>query len=560
MLKRPLLLIVIFISGFSYASPALRWPLDRPKRVTGTFGEYRGLMFHHGLDVSTGGKKGYRVYAADQGYVSSVMYQKWGIGYALFMKHKNGLITFYGHLDSFAPVILNNRRVKGIREKIQNREDFRIDFDKPEIQVKGGVVIGYTGETGRGPAHFHFETRNSSNVPVNPLKNGLSVPDQLAPVIVEVYLVPLDSESHVDNYPYEYIINTKLVNRREKLYALDIKSIPEIGGNIGIKIKAYDRVGYRNRVSLYEIKTKINGKEAYNISLDSVKREESHRMGLVFDYDNSSYNEFTYFLYSRKSHKGTISTETKNGLFRIEITCSDANNNISYLRFKLKSNGKLKKPAYKYNQNLKTGRELSIKKKNFSIRFSEDSALYNEMVGLHVDDYLSEIPLLKVKSRAYSISPTNLCLDKPAEIALKYGGEDYKKIGVYKKSRRFFYFISNFYDSGSGSFKASVNKMGTFFLVKDEVPPVIRFRNNIRRKRRRSIIVRISDIGSGVDLNKVYLKVDGKDVIWDYEIDRRYIEILPHNRIWKKGSHTIDIMIIDRAGNSSGKKRFTYII
>jgi hypothetical protein len=40
--------------------------------------------------VSTAGKKGFAVYAADDGYVSTVMYQKWGIGYALFITHRTG--------------------------------------------------------------------------------------------------------------------------------------------------------------------------------------------------------------------------------------------------------------------------------------------------------------------------------------------------------------------------------------------------------------------------------------------------------------------------------------
>lgn len=559
MLKKSVFVVIITL-GVSSATTALRWPLDRPKRITGTFGEYRGLWYHHGVDISTAGKKGFRVFAADNGYVSSVMYQKWGIGYAIFIKHKSGLITFYGHLDRFAPVILRNKQVKGVRAKIRNREDFRIDFQKPEIKVKKGNVIAYSGDTGRGPAHLHFETRNNSNIPVNPMKNGIRVPDRTAPVILKVHLVPLDAMSHVNNNSDEYIVSAKPVNRRKRLYILDTKSIPEIGGNIGIKIKTYDRVGYRNRVSIYGIQSRVNGKEVYHIRLDSVKREKSHRMGLVFDYDYSSYNQFTYFLYSRKTHEGVIRTGEKNGTYNVDIICFDAGNNRSKISFKLKSNGMLKKPAYEYVQNLKIGGELKIEKKNFTIRFSKKTALYNEMVTLNAGDYDNSISLLTVKSRAYSVFPTNLCLDRPAEIFIKYSGKDFNKIGIYKKSKRFFSFISNNYDTESRSFKAYINKMGTYFLVKDEWPPVIRFRDKLRRKRNRSIIIKIRDIGSGVDLNKVCLKVDSRDVIWDYEIDRRYIEILPHNRIWKKGKHTIDIIIEDRAGNSSGKQRFTYFI
>ncbi len=68
------------------------------------------------------------------------------------------------------------------------------------------------------------------------------------------------------------------------------------------------------------------------------------------------------------------------------------------------------------------------------------------------------------------------------------------------------------------------------------------------------------DIGSGIDLTKTHLRVDRKRVKWDYDPDKRYFEILPHNRIWKKGKHSVMIQIADRAENWSPKKSFNYFI
>ena len=118
--------------------------------------------------------------------------------------------------------------------------------------------------------------------------------------------------------------------------------------------------------------------------------------------------------------------------------------------------------------------------------------------------------------------------------------------------------MGNRYDSKSGTFKTRIKKLGSFFLVRDDSPPKIRYRNRRRFKRKKNIKIYISDIGSGVDLSRVFLKVDNRDVFWDYEPDKHYIEIFKHNRIWKRGKHKIIIKLMDRAGNKSKKKTFKY--
>ena len=102
---------VVLMSAIPRASrgyPVFLWPIDRPAMITGTFGEYRGPHFHHGIDVSTAGRTGYAVFAADDGYVSSVLYQQWGIGYAVIITHGNGWSTMYGHLERFDDAIMGN--------------------------------------------------------------------------------------------------------------------------------------------------------------------------------------------------------------------------------------------------------------------------------------------------------------------------------------------------------------------------------------------------------------------------------------------------------------------
>ena len=47
------------------------WPLDLPRVVTGTFGEYRGGRFHAGMDLMTG-ENGRPIHAPADGHVMRV--------------------------------------------------------------------------------------------------------------------------------------------------------------------------------------------------------------------------------------------------------------------------------------------------------------------------------------------------------------------------------------------------------------------------------------------------------------------------------------------------------
>lgn len=558
-------LIIGVITGYNIALAEFIWPIDRPKRITSTFAEYRNTKFHHGLDISCAGRKGFKIYAAGDGYVSSVMYQQWGIGYAIILRHKNGYFSLYGHMDRFSRSILKNKRVKKYYRHILNRKDFRIDFEKPEIKLRKGVILGYSGDSGRGIEHFHFELRNRDNDPLNPLKFGIRVKDNSAPVIKELFLVPMDGTSHVDGISSEVSFDTVLKNKKKRLYSINEDYLPIIAGKIGIKVKVYDHVKYRSRVAIYGIESYINKKQNYKFVFNRIKKKLSHRMGLYYDFDNSSNGNYTYFLYSRINKHGLIKTKRSGEIIELKIICYDAGNNKSVLKVRFKTGNLLKPANYYYNPNLIPGKPciFSDRDNKFKIEFNSDSVLYKEMISLKTyKPFKIYLKGLSLKSYVYSIFPTNLFIDKPVLIKIKYKGKDYRKIGIYgiTGSKNVYYFVGNDYDYRKKMFYTYIRKAGHYFLVRDKAPPVISFKNKRRQKKGRSLKIYVSDIGAGIDFSSVYLKVDENDVIWDYDPDKHYIEILPHNRIWQKGKHTIVIRIQDRAGNRTKKRIFQYSI
>jgi murein DD-endopeptidase MepM/ murein hydrolase activator NlpD len=97
--------------------------------------------FHPGIDIST--PIGTKVQAPADGIVISSG-QQGGYGNALVIDHGYGVVTRYGHLDSFAV--------------------------KPGQRVKRGDVIAYVGSTGRstGP-HLHYEVwvRDQAQNPIH---------------------------------------------------------------------------------------------------------------------------------------------------------------------------------------------------------------------------------------------------------------------------------------------------------------------------------------------------------------------------------------------------------
>lgn len=162
-----------------------RPPLDRSLQLAANFGELREGHFHMGLDIRTGGREGLPVYAAADGYVSHLSIAPDGLGNALFITHSNGLVTVYGHLERYADSL---QRIVRLRQYAMQSWQQEIDLPAGAFQVKKGDMIAYSGNTGfsRAP-HLHFEIRNTAGVSINPQLEGLSVGDDLPPVINGLY-------------------------------------------------------------------------------------------------------------------------------------------------------------------------------------------------------------------------------------------------------------------------------------------------------------------------------------------------------------------------------------
>jgi hypothetical protein len=561
----PVLIIPLALLAMSPSpSRTLLWPIDRPQRITGTFCEPRGSRFHLGLDVSTGGRKGFEIFAADDGHISTVMYQKWGIGYALFVTHPDGRRTFYGHMDGFADRVLANSAVARYRPKILDREDFRLELKRDDIPVRKGESIGYSGDSGIGREHFHFEVRDDTGVHLNPLRHGLSIDDTIPPDFSELGLVPLDGRSHIDGVNAGRRARVAM-QPKGGIYRPAWNGIPVAGGIIGLTVAAGDRAGYRSRIAVYRIELFVNGKKIFQTRFDRMKREETHRMGLYYDYSAANGARYTHYLYSRTGDEGRIDTARLGGKARVTIHAYDANGNRADLEFDLLAAPPLDKSVRKFAPNLISGRELRLSSEDglFAAVFAKKAALYPERVWLKQDPPLRiAVAGLSVRSAVYTVFPPDLCVDLPMEVSLEYRGDDRAKVGLYQinPATGRFHAVGSRYDLKTGSFMHSSHSTAGFFLLRDDAPPVARFKSPGIITPGRPLYIPVSDIGSGIDLASICLTVDGKPVKWDYDPDYSRIEILSHNEIWSKGAHRIELGLKDMAGNKMNKLRAGYTV
>jgi hypothetical protein len=210
------------------------WPTDASTRRTSDFAEFRATHLHAGIDVSTNNRTGYNVFASRDGWLHAAYFQPGGYGWFLVLRHHDGFHTCYAHLDRYSDKVRDAYRAKLRRD---GRSYGRVAFDDDTVWVRKGDVIAYTGSTGAGPPHLHFEIRDPDYNPVNPgLSPNLRPVDSLPPEIRQLMLVPLDATSSIDDSHEQRLFNPAGSGDDYRIAAT-----PVLRGRAGIMLRAHDR-------------------------------------------------------------------------------------------------------------------------------------------------------------------------------------------------------------------------------------------------------------------------------------------------------------------------------
>jgi len=259
------------------------WPTDASKYLTSTFAEFRPGHFHAGIDIKTWGKEGYKVVAIRDGYVWQIKVSPYGYGKVLYQRLDTGETVVYAHLQKF-----NEQIEKIVKNEQQKKGEYRItkQFGSEVIPVKQGDLIAYTGSTGIGEPHLHFEIRDQGNRPINPFLLGYKVTDTIPPGISNFSITPLDANSRVNSDVKPIIIKPLRVRTGE--YAIKEKVL--LSGNIGFAVDCYDQANdVKNVYAAYRL----------DFFIEDVLKFSAVYNTFSYDVNNLIYLDRDYRLKSR---------------------------------------------------------------------------------------------------------------------------------------------------------------------------------------------------------------------------------------------------------------------
>jgi hypothetical protein len=330
------------------------WPVASEVGLNGTFAELRSGHFHGGIDIKTAGRINIPVLAADHGWVFRISRSSSGYGNALFIRHANGLITVYGHLEKFAPQLEAALLASQLQSHKFNAEVYPTPFEYP---VNRGQVIALSGNTGAsGGPHLHFEIRDSRNRLLNPLVVYKHlIHDTLAPRLQQVAFQPLTAASRVNGVFAKRVVWPKKDGQNH----WKLPEIIQTTGPVGFEFSGIDPVdkGSQNN-GCYAARLFLDGQPVYSYQLDEITYGDSKFLKVHCDVGwqlrHGTWLQRCYILPHNKL--GIYQNVNRNGMIQLTDTSvhtltfelSDLHGNTTHLTAYLRAAAEPGKETVRY--------------------------------------------------------------------------------------------------------------------------------------------------------------------------------------------------------------------
>src|SRR5450432_4868925 len=347
-MSRPtLLLFLIFCSGLSfgqffqppnYSQKEFRNPLGIPISLAANFGELRANHYHMGLDIRTAHRENLPVYAAADGYVYRIKIEPFGFGQAIYIRHTNGLVSLYAHLNAFYPALAN-----WVKQKQYELQRWAVSLDLPPglLGVKQGEMIAYSGNMGgsQGP-HLHFEIRTyPEDTNLNPMLFGLPITDKVSPVFHSLSVYDRNRSFYEQSPSFIPIRGTA----GKYLIGLPILILKTT--NPGFGINGFDtQSGSNNPNGIFQGIIYDDGEAVSGFQMNGISYEDTRGINAHIDYPTHERGGPYYqLLFKMPGYANSIYKEGKTGgclhledgnMHDIRIELKDAYGNKSILAFK----------------------------------------------------------------------------------------------------------------------------------------------------------------------------------------------------------------------------------
>ena len=269
------LLFIVFFTKIIFAQNYL-WPTSASQYLSASFCEYRPGHYHSAIDIKTWNQEGYPVFAVDDGRIYRVRVSPFGYGKVLYLKLKDGRFAVYAHLQRFNPKL-----EQAVRKVQLKKQRYTIDWQPENWPVKKGEIMAYTGQTGIGVPHLHFEIRDPQNHVLNPLhffKNRIK--DTIPPTLLELLFIPLNPYSSVNGSVLPAVIPLK---KQDGMYRLTLPVYAK--GQIGLAIRGFDRANdVYNKYGFYRETLFLNEKPIFWSSYDTLDFSKTRQIDVEIYY------------------------------------------------------------------------------------------------------------------------------------------------------------------------------------------------------------------------------------------------------------------------------------
>ncbi len=565
----PLMVIFsVFISICVFAAREMKSPVRIPVFLSATLGEIRGNALHQGIDIKTNGRIGYPVYPAYPGTLFRFISKEFGYGNALFFNHDDGRQTVYGHLDCFEDEGNSLNTLSDTIKVLYNSDVVDFTFYNAGFKYKENAVIAYTGESGSGQPHLHFEVREGDRY-LNP-QQYVRIADNIPPVIEAVYLCAERDNATVS----ERKIQVK--KGWGKYYTAESVLTAGAGDKLFLKIMCYDQIGAVNRVAVFSMRLMDGGKQIFERTFDSFNKDDVDNGYFVYDVSKSMIRDgvsYAYFLCNRKGSpfknpkgSGDGYIDLKDGEKNLKIEVADFAGNISSLALKLvpqEINGKpdnfisVKKGKRCLLNNKGNDVTVEILPESLSrdalLRLDEPAdsgicGMIQQSAGIAGKDILKIISMLPSDS-VYS-GYIRVAMKKPDWLRKENAGQ----VLIFRcfEGRKPVPLETKYYPE-SGIFEAYTNTNGYYALINDRVPPRIFLppvqEFSVDRGFRRRLRFHAVDNVSRIRADSIICIIDGESFPFRFDIDRDWIEVSLLKETIVGGTHHVFLSVKDNAGN-----------
>ncbi|MFH2056261.1 MAG: M23 family metallopeptidase, partial [bacterium] len=188
-------------------------------------------------------------------------------GKALYLRLSDGKIAVFGHLSRFKPEIEEYVAAQQLASESYEQDLYP---EQDRFEFARGDTVAWSGSTGVGAPHLHFEIRTADDRPLNPLlQPGFAVRDSRPPVFKRLHLITGIDEKLAAalGLPTEYEFR---LDSQSGIYKLD-KTLPVGILPFWLSAEVIDLVGSNSwRKPVYSIELRHAGQALYHYSLDTV--------------------------------------------------------------------------------------------------------------------------------------------------------------------------------------------------------------------------------------------------------------------------------------------------